>query len=340
MIKKNDFKSKLSCISVAYVSVDKIKDSHDIYVLPIEVLPDTDGDLQDAIDEASITATNDNDIKVTVVLKSSSFIRAKWLPLASNRVTSPDIKRGEKVMLWRLGDTDTYYWSELGLDDHLRRLERVIYAWAANPEEKVELDISEDMYSFEVDTYEGHVTLHTSTKNGEPFEYTVHINTKEGYLFITDNDDNAIILNSAETGIRLVNKDKTEVFLDKRRLYAHVHDKLEAVCNGTADVYVKDLIKLKCDGEVFGEVTKLVDITCKGPFIARAPEMQLGEDDAVESSVLGDTHADGHKALQDTHNQHQHIGNMGVPTGVPIVPMDIGILLPGGDSYSKVNKNQ
>jgi hypothetical protein len=65
------------------------------------------------------------------------------------------------------------------------------------------------MYWFELSTHNGVVGFYTSKANGEPFAYTLQLNTKEGYLTIKDDADNFIHLNSAEQRIEFGNSAKS-----------------------------------------------------------------------------------------------------------------------------------
>jgi hypothetical protein len=94
-------------------------------------------------------------------------------------------------------------------------------------------------------------------------------------------------------------------------------------------------------GNVNRTIAGTLTVDIEGKTIFKAPEMQFGEDDKVEQSVLG-------KQLEDwinTHllpwlNEHNHTGNLGSPTSVPITPFQAGAAEPEGGVWSKVNTNQ
>lgn len=83
------------------------------------------------------------------------------------------------------------------------------------------------------------------------------------------------------------------------------------------------------------------EVDTEGNVKLMAPNIQLGEDDAVEQSVLG-------KALEDWINNelipwlnsHQHIGNLGSPVSAVVSPFQAGTAAPGAACWSKVNTNQ
>lgn len=316
--------SKLRFYSWGIVAEDKKEEDNNCWITPIETIPFVDGDLTTDPTDYNIEGVDKDNKPYVVKLKSSAAINAQWLPWNSNRITSPDLKQGELVILLKFGDVDRYYWVSTGMTDDMRRLETIMWGISDEPDPSVDLVPYENVWTIEACTRRKFFRLHTTKANGEPFAYTVEIDADYGKVTVMDDDNNHIFLDSAEQIIQAKNKHATEITIDKKTIYS----------------YAKDLIKFHCDGIVQGYVKELTELQCDGPVIWRAPTMQFGEDGAVESSVLGDTHADGHKELEDTHNMHRHIGNLGIPTSPPIEAMNIPVLLPSGGSYSKVNKNQ
>lgn len=86
-------------------------------------------------------------------------------------------------------------------------------------------------------------------------------------------------------------------------------------------------------------------INVEGGAKITAPTIQLGEDDKVEPSILGDKlSAWINTELVPWLNTHNHIGNLGYPTSPAATGsvglFDAGTAMPEGEIYSKVNKNQ
>ena len=308
--------SKLKFISIGVVTEHKERDSHEVPVVPIEYTPAIDGSLMDVIEEIEVGARDRDDVEYTVKLKVGSSIVATWLPEGSNRITPPDIRRGTQVKLWQYADHDRYYWSSMGFDDDLMRLETAVFAYAAEPDPTIELDPALNMYTAEISTHDRHITIHTSQANDEPFQYTIKLDTALGNFHIHDSTGNEWWFDSAERLFRFKNSDDTVIELDKLN------------------------INLSCQGILTGYVKEKIDITCDGPFVARAPTMQFGLDDAVQPSVLGDNLAAAFQRIHDWLNAHTHTGNLGVPTSPPLTPLNEASVLASGDSYSTVNTNQ
>src|SRR5690606_555632 len=102
-------------------------------VFAAEVLGGADGAIafnpMEFIHKGMDSEGNPYDIKVTM----DTTINAEWLPAGTNRLTPPDVVVGELVEIYRLGDTDQFYWRTMGLRDNLRTLETVIFAFSATP---------------------------------------------------------------------------------------------------------------------------------------------------------------------------------------------------------------
>lgn len=281
------FKSKLRVVSIGVAAENKALDSHELAITPIELVPGVDGDLMEALTETEVFGVDKNGTDYSVLLNTSSTLTARWLPWGSNRVTSPDVRRGEHLLIWQYADVDRYYWSPMGIDDDLRRLETVIYAWSATSEEAQELNLIENMYSLEVSTHGKHITLHTTQANGEPFEYTLQLDTDKGKFFLTDQVGNTVTLDSAKTQIQAINKDMTEVTLEKTRLYGYAKDKVR--------VRSDDVMQASSGGDMLhyveGNLNQYVggdwNVMCNG----NKTEVVLGN--------AGHYHAGGHTVLSD-----------------------------------------
>lgn len=299
--------SKLHFYSVGRVAENKLLSEHVIWVTPIEHLPMLDGELKKDPQPLEIKGIDKDDNEYQMELTFDNVIPAHWLPMGSNRQTSPDVRRGERVLIWRYADADKFYWTDMGLDQPLRKLETVRHVYSATQNE-ADLVTADTHYYAEVSTHNKTITLHTSQANEEPFSYDIQIDTDKGQVTITDNDGNYLHLDSKEMLWHIHNKEGTEVKLDKKEIWG----------------YAKGLIKVRSD--------KKAHIT--------APLIDLGEESALEPSVLGDKMAAYMTKLELWLNNHKHIGNIGIPTSVPIIPHDATNAKPLGNVYSRKNKNQ
>lgn len=202
---QNQKLSKLQFYSLGIVAANKKLTEDLIEVTPIEEFPMLDGEITDNIEQYEAKFQNANEEPFKVDVKTTASIKAKWLPINnSNRRTSPDVRRGEHVVLYRFADTDEYWWNTLKNDNRIRRLETVIYSFNNLSVENKE-DDADSSYWLEVSTHRKIMHVHTSKNDGEPFAYDIQINAKDGKIVITDDVGNYFVLNSKENHIRLEN---------------------------------------------------------------------------------------------------------------------------------------
>lgn len=131
-------------------------------------------------------------------------VPATWFNRNSNRTTAPNVRRGDEVLVWRVGETDQYLW-ELR-DGKNIRLETVIYAFSADPSKPIADDYS-NAYTFEVSSHNKSVTFSTSKANGEPFAFTTQYDLATGQLVNTDDVGNSAYIVSRERIVGMTNGD-------------------------------------------------------------------------------------------------------------------------------------
>lgn len=212
--------SKFRIVSVGLVSEPAKKENrNEILVYPIELLPELNGELTPNSATVVSDGVDSLDIPYSASVKVGNYIKARWLSMSTNRVTPPDVKRGEQVLLWAFADEDKYYWTSLGRDDNLRRLENVVYAYSdiSDPESNEALTI-DNCYTVMVSTKDKHVSVKTVKVDGEPFEYLLQLNTKDGILIVRDEVGNYITMYSDKETIEVGNRSKSKVTLAKKNI--------------------------------------------------------------------------------------------------------------------------
>lgn len=214
--------------SEGVVAENKPRTTNDCLVVPYEVFPMMDGELGDDDEEFETEGYDAYDVPFKLKVKTRTAIICKWYQRGSNRHTAPDVRRGERVEIWRFGDSNVYYWTPKGLDDHLRRLETVRFLFNADPDGLGnELPSPDNSYVVEISTHDKKITISTSKINEEPFAYTLQLNTAEGYFTVKDDADNYIMLDSAERHIRFQNGDGAFFELNKENINAHAPNNID-----------------------------------------------------------------------------------------------------------------
>lgn len=184
--------------SIGMVAANKLRGSSVIEVTPIEVTPLLSGELTDNVTEVELAGSDSLGQSYNVKSKMTASIQAHWIPMSdTNRLTAPDVRRGEVVAIYQFGDSDVYHWACLRDMHYLRRLETVTYVFSADPNAPADPK-ADNCYYLEVSTHDGVVTFRTSKANGEPFAYTMQFNTKEGKVVLTDDIDNYFTIDSEQ----------------------------------------------------------------------------------------------------------------------------------------------
>lgn len=221
--------SQLRFYSVGVVAVNKKMSSHFVEVCPLEDNSFLDGEITDHKEDYEAKSKDFSGQDWETKIDTTASVRAKWLPMENaNRITSPDVRRGEIVALYRFGDVDEFYWTTLLQDKKLRRLETVIFSFSNNSEENIE-DSPTTTYFLEVSTHKKLIHLHTSKNDKEPFTYDLQINTKDGIVILTDDVDNYWFVDSKNTRIKLRNKDNSYIDMDKKKITIHAPDRIDMI---------------------------------------------------------------------------------------------------------------
>lgn len=220
--------------SIGRLAAHKERGSSIISVVEVEKNPHLSNEITDHLSTTTNKVEgNDANDAFEVDLTTSPAINAEWLPLGStNRYTAPDMYRGEYVILLSMADSKVVYWIDLKTSRKLRRLETA--TWCFSNVREADEEVNEtNSYNFTVSTHDKHITLITNKNDGEPFAYVLQLNTKTGFFTIQDDDGNYILMNSKDRQIRLENKDKSFVDVNKRTI---MMDALDLISMKTKDI--------------------------------------------------------------------------------------------------------
>lgn len=245
------YTTQLVPYSIGIAAEAKPLGTRDLNVTPIEQLPGLDGDIHFNPETNIVRGVDSSGSPYEIRVTTDTSIVAEWLPLSSNRLTPPDIQPGELIELYRLADSDRYFWRCMGLRDELRRLETVIYTFCGDPNVNNDtLDIN-NCYFFEVSTHQKTITVGTSKTNGEPFGYTLQINAGEGSVTLTDDINNRLVLNSGASSIKAETSSKSFVHLDNRNVFMQNTDGSKvSLVGGNVNVDAPSRVTLNGGGSV------------------------------------------------------------------------------------------
>ena len=218
--------SQFQFYSIGIVAANKPLKSRHIEVTPMEDSPMLDGEITDNQDKYESKGSNSEGQAFEVSLKTTASIRALWVPFGdTNRKTAPDVRRGERVAIYRFGDADEYFWTTMTHHEKIRRLETVVYAFSNNSKENIEND-SSSTYYFEISTHTKLITFHTAKNDGEFCSYNFQVNTKLGNFTFEDDIGNFIFLDSKEKQIKMRNIDDSFVDINRKIITLQSLDKI------------------------------------------------------------------------------------------------------------------
>lgn len=210
----------------AIVAANKPLRTRMIEVTDIEKFSMMSGELTDNTKdfEAKGKDAEGND-SIDLKLKTTGTMKAEWYPLGNcNRVTAPDVMRGEEVLLFQFADSDVFYWMESD-DKGLRRLETITWRISNERDHNKELDHT-NTYWLHMSTHEKMIHLQTTKSDNEPFAYQLRLDTKNGRLVFQDDDKNSIIFDSKERHIQILNRDKSLIEMNKRIINIEAEDEV------------------------------------------------------------------------------------------------------------------
>jgi hypothetical protein len=205
--------------TIGIAAINKPLDSNILEILGVEKSNMADGEITDNGKMYKAAGTESDGTSFNVEVPTSVTIKAAWLPLGcGNRVTSPDVMRGERVIVYRFANTDSYFWQEMPKDGiDLRQLETVVFAIKATRKEGKATGTN--TYFMEMSSHNKLVHLHTSKDDGEPFAYDIQVDTKNGSVQITDNEGCYISMDSKEQRLEMRNAEDSYVDINKQDLF-------------------------------------------------------------------------------------------------------------------------
>lgn len=224
--------SELRIYSLGTVAENKALGSAVIQVTPIEQLSMLDGELKSEpayLEDSGVDAAGKTYASKTIV---DNALSATWIPIAGgNRATPPDVRRGERVLLFKYADAEELYWADLGWDLRLRKKETVRYTFSNTEAEGVDSTAEGNCHYVEISSHNKTITLQTSKAQGEPFTYTFQFNLANGVVILADDAGNYFEFDSKETEFLLRNAAETEFRMTKEDIYLTCLGILKAVAS-------------------------------------------------------------------------------------------------------------
>lgn len=211
--------SMYTLISIGSAAENKLRGTPDLRVSLTELHPMISGELTSDITSDTVEGIDSKKNQWSAQVFLSNTVLAKWRGDGSNRISSPDIRRGERLDIWQFGKTDQYFWSvhDPQTETSVRKRETVTHVFSNTVDEEDNKPSAENSWVQEVSTHDKVATLIKTTKSdGEQWEYLVQVDAKSGTVVIADDLDNYIQVNSGESTIEVETSMGARVFLNKK----------------------------------------------------------------------------------------------------------------------------
>lgn len=217
-------KSRIAPYSHGIVAEDKAPNTPWVEIIPVEYhfMQSSKVDAKIRSRDVEHLSANAPD---TLKENTADTIRAKWMVYNSFQVTPPDVCKGDEVMIYRLGETDIYFWEDLN-SANVKKLVNVIEAYPADPSNQMADDLS-NAYVWQVSTRDGLVQLRTSMANGEKCQFLFQFNPKDGTHNCTDHKGNKYWINSPENDVGLMNANGSKFNLNKEEGFMYAKKRIQ-----------------------------------------------------------------------------------------------------------------
>ena len=214
------------CVSLGEAAENLTPNDPTLEVWPKEILPSMDGDITPDQVVIETKGSDVNGEEYSASAKIGTTIKAEWLG-GGNSIVPPNVRRGERLRLWQSGDSDKFYWTTMGRDQNLRRLETIIIVVSANPSNKdQEEPTPRNSYYLEISTHKKLITFSTSMLNGEKASFKIQINTGDGKIAVEDEKGNSFEFDSVNTYFRFLNKDDSKFEIIKEIINVFTKDSI------------------------------------------------------------------------------------------------------------------
>lgn len=283
-------------------AADKDFNSRELKVYITDFLPYLSGKLEATEIKSKVGTEDDRSGGGEGEATQTNTITCTYADLTTNRKWPPDIRKGEQIWVFNVGDSDTYYWWSPGRDDKLRRCEKL--RWEVSDDTAFTKELTNDnTFYFEMVTLpdeEGNqvkqITLSTSKSDKEEFRYLFRIDAVANTLQINDDAENMILMESKEKRMFIRNTDGSYMELNKKNATLCAVEELTLKA-GKLIVYDAPLLVDQQDKKEKAATKEADDIhfTAKKSFVITTPMLgirgpkneETGKEEQVNVTICG-----------------------------------------------------
>lgn len=223
MAEENNVPKGYRYIGLGVVSENKPLGTRVILYRPVEENPLTPGDLVSENQRLESKYKDGKGVEQTAILYTNTSRDALWLPDDTFRLTAPDVRRGEKVRLYRYADKDLIFWKEMGDGKTKRRGESIILGASgrlnmANSSLEENDAIIEEHYRIEMSGHQRIINISTSAVNKEVSVYSLLLDGGNGLISLADAEGNELTLDTKKKRWAIRNNEGSYIVLDKQNI--------------------------------------------------------------------------------------------------------------------------
>lgn len=256
-----------------------------------ELLPNTDGQLRNNPVPLKRNYIDARGRKYTSRGTHNNNFTATYYSNDTFRKTAPDVQRGERVLVWRKGLTDLWYWEPFNGDSmSKRRLETVVQSVNADKQKGGDPDRHEggadgNTYYQEMSSQNKTYTVRTSKANGEVASYTFQINAGDGSIILCDDVGNHIELDTTNMRIWMRNSAQTMVKLEGNNIEMYCNEQCTATVGGNLTVNVNGDANVKVGGSSNIEVGGSSNVNVGGSTTLKSNGTTIDSDVTITKNV-------------------------------------------------------
>lgn len=227
-----------------YAICDKDENSRNLKVYCPDLLPLYTGTLAASQAQARVK----NNVYIGNITEANYITCTYRDDTADHDAFPPDVRKGEQVRIYKLADSEQFYWASCGRTEGNRRTETHRIAISDTLENDGILD-DNNSYYLEMDTRRSHsITLTTNKADDEVYKYQLKIDADKHQVYLGDDVGNGLLIQSDVPSVTITNKSGATMQVTDRNM--------DMTCKGDQNIYIR--------GNVTQEIDKSFHIKCHG----------------------------------------------------------------------------
>lgn len=257
-----------------YAVCDKENNSTSLKVYCSDLLPFQTGSL-----DATTASANVVDNGYQGEVKEANYLVCEYRDDSNGHsMFPPDIRKGEPVRVYKLSDSEVYYWAPCGTRTTGNRKTETHRIGISATLDNDTTPNDDNSYFLEFDTRRSHsVTLSTSKADGEAFRYLFKIDADKNTVYLGDDVGNCIIMDSAAQSVTIISKSGATIQVSGNDTNTTCKGDLSMVVEGNVSQVVKGNVELSCDGNVTIKSKGAINLESKSAINLTAPTVSVNK---------------------------------------------------------------